>query len=81
MLDFSLGKDSDLFVEIMGVEFDKKTRMTRQRRVILEEIRKIREDPPSAFLGEIAGQVVDATRGDIVAFGALIENATVVNGR
>jgi Fur family ferric uptake transcriptional regulator len=45
MLDFSLGKDSDLFVEIMGVEFDKKTRMTRQRRVILEEIRKINNHP------------------------------------
>jgi Fe2+ or Zn2+ uptake regulation protein len=29
----------------MGVEFDKKTRMTRQRRVILEEIRRTNNHP------------------------------------
>ncbi len=45
MLDFSLGKEADHFVEIMDVEFDKKTRMTRQRRVILEEIRKTNNHP------------------------------------
>ena len=32
-------------VEIMGVESDKKTRMTRQRRIILEEIRRNNNHP------------------------------------
>jgi Fe2+ or Zn2+ uptake regulation protein len=42
---FQLRKTTDLFLEIMGVEIDKKTRMTPQRRVILEEIRRTNNHP------------------------------------
>jgi Fe2+ or Zn2+ uptake regulation protein len=44
MLDFIL-KKAIPFPEIMGVEIDKKTRMTRQRQVILEEIRRTNSHP------------------------------------